>query len=153
MSADALATLGARASAGMVLAPKSRIFPLQHQKELRFSGKSALKGLRSLKLHLYLLYSKYDHPTKSSFLNGCLNRVYLFQQLLVGWAVGETNHDCQQEVCSTASPANRTGRWTRVTCPMWPLRASTRLYSMSWERRRRWRSVPEFWTLVMVNLL
>ena len=32
MPADALATLGARASAGMVLTPKAEIFHLQHQK-------------------------------------------------------------------------------------------------------------------------
>ena len=32
MPADTLATLGASASAGMVLTPKGRIFRLQHQK-------------------------------------------------------------------------------------------------------------------------
>ena len=32
MPADALASLGASASAGMVLTPKARIFHLQHQK-------------------------------------------------------------------------------------------------------------------------
>ena len=38
MPVDALATLGARASAGMVLTPKAGIFYLQHQKSLNLCG-------------------------------------------------------------------------------------------------------------------
>ena len=56
MPADALATWGARPSAGMVLSPKPRIFHHQHQKSCVYE----LSNLRALKI--WTLYKiKYTH--------------------------------------------------------------------------------------------
>ena len=58
MPADVLATLGARASARMVLIPKAAIFPLQRQSSQYIINKSVD--------HCYLHYI----PTSSLFLMG-----------------------------------------------------------------------------------